>query len=132
MIESFNGPADPPSPVISVVMPWKILEGTLGLTRMDSSDCPSMSMNPGATTIPAASTVWRAAAPSNLPIAVMCPSWMPTSAEYHGDPVPSMTRPLRMTTSYNTSSWARRAEGRHASSRYTRARAGRRIMVSGE
>ena len=32
-------------------------------------------------------------------IAAMRPSFTATSAEYHGDPVPSMTWPLRMTRS---------------------------------
>ncbi len=49
---SLSGATEPPSPVISVVIPWKIFDGRRGSTRMVSSDCPSMSMNPGATTMP--------------------------------------------------------------------------------
>ena len=49
---SLIGATESPSPVISVVMPWKIFEGRRGSTRMVSSDWPSMSMNPGATTLP--------------------------------------------------------------------------------
>ena len=62
MIASFNGATELPSPVISVVMPWKIFDGRRGSTRMVSSDWPSMSMKPGATTMPLASMVrlrWR-------------------------------------------------------------------------
>ena len=99
MIASLSGAGEPPSPVISVVIPWKIFDGRLGFTRMLSSDCPSMSMNPGATTAPAASTVRFALAPSSRPIAAIRPSRMPTSPEYHGEPVPSMMRPFRMTRS---------------------------------
>ena len=67
MIASFSGAGEPPSPVISVVIPWKIFDGRLGFTRMVISDCPSMSMNPGATTLPAASTVRFALRPLKPP-----------------------------------------------------------------
>src|SRR5579863_5061178 len=66
---------------------------------MVNSDWPSMSMKPGATTIPCASIVFFADAPARFPIAAMRPSRMPTSPEYHGEPVPSMMWPWRMTTS---------------------------------
>jgi len=33
-MKSLSGAIDPPSPVISVVMPWKILEGRCGLIRI--------------------------------------------------------------------------------------------------
>ena len=61
MMASFSGATEPPSPVTSVVMPWKILDGRCGLTRMVNSDWPSMSMKPGATTMPCASMVARVA-----------------------------------------------------------------------
>ena len=99
MIESLSGPAEPPSPLISVVMPWKILDGRLGATSSVSSDWPSMSMKPGATTWPSASMLCRAAALSNRPIAAIRPARMPMSPAYQGEPVPSMMRPWRMTTS---------------------------------
>ncbi len=88
-----------PSPVISVVIPWKIFEGSRGFTRIVSSDCPSMSMNPGATTFPWASIVRFAAALPRSPIAAIRPSRIPTSPEYHGEPVPSTMCPWVITTS---------------------------------
>ena len=91
---SFSGATEPPSPVISVVMPWKIFDGRCGSTRIVSSDCPSMSMKPGATTLPAASIVCFRGGVRQRPIAAMRPSRMPTSPEYHGEPVPSTTWPF--------------------------------------
>ena len=99
MIASLSGAGDPPSPVISVVIPWKTFEGSLGFARMVRSDWPSMSMNPGATTAPAASTVRAALAPASRPIAAMRPPRIPMSPAYHGEPVPSTTWPFRMTRS---------------------------------
>ena len=56
-------------------------------------------MNPGATTLPAASMArWRGAV-ERLPMAAIFPSRMPRSPEYQGDPVPSMMWPLVMTMS---------------------------------
>ena len=66
---------------------------------MVSSDWPSMSMNPGATTMPRASMVRLAGAPARLPMAAILPCRMPMSPEYHGEPVPSMMRPCWITTS---------------------------------
>ena len=117
MIESLSGPAELPSPLISVVMPWKILDGTLGATSSVSSDWPSMSMKPGATTWPAASMDCRAATLSSRPIAAIRPPRMPMSPAYQGEPVPSMMWPWWMTTS-RESVWALRAGGmRQTSSR---------------
>jgi len=96
---SLSGAADPPSPVISVVMPWKIFDGSVGSTSTVSSDCPSMSMKPGATIFPCASIVCFAGAPARRPIAAIRPSRMATSAAYQGEPVPSITRPLAITRS---------------------------------
>ncbi len=56
-------------------------------------------MNPGATTIPCASIRRVAVAAANFPIAAIRPPRIPTSPEYHGEPVPSMIRPLAMMTS---------------------------------
>jgi hypothetical protein len=56
-------------------------------------------MNPGATTSPCASIVRALAASRRLPMAAILPSRIPTSPEYHGEPVPSMMWPLVMTTS---------------------------------
>src|SRR5215469_2848008 len=99
MMRSLSGAMEPPSPVISVVIPWKIFEGKCGFTRMVISDCPSMSMNPGATTMPWASMVCLAAATGSLPIATIRPLRIPMSPEYQGDPVPSMMWPFLMRTS---------------------------------
>src|SRR5438552_14776407 len=49
MVFSFCGAIDPPSPVISVVIPWEsLLSERLSRSR-ETSDWPSMSMKPGAT-----------------------------------------------------------------------------------
>src|SRR5579883_1981525 len=58
-----------------------------------------MSIKPGATTIPRASIVRERGAPARLPIAAIFPPRSPMSPECHGDPVPSMMRPLTMTMS---------------------------------
>lgn len=71
IISRSSGATDSPSPVISVVIPWKIFEGTRGSTSIVSSDWPSMSMNPGATIIPCASIVFRAGARPRSPMAAM-------------------------------------------------------------
>ena len=63
------------------------------------SDWPSMSMKPGATTLPAASMVRLRGAAERLPMAAILPSRMPRSPEYQGEPVPSMMWPLVMTRS---------------------------------
>jgi hypothetical protein len=63
------------------------------------SDWPSMSMNPGATTMPRASIVRFVGASARRPMAAIFPARIPTSAAYQGDPVPSMTWPLRITRS---------------------------------
>src|SRR3954449_2518246 len=60
---------------------------------MLSSDCPSMSMNPGATTFPATSIRRVAAAPARLPIAAIRPSRRPRSAAYHASPRPTTPGP---------------------------------------
>ena len=99
MMASLMGAIELPSPVISVVMPWKIFEGRRGSTRMVSSDWPSMSMKPGATTFPAASMVRLRGAAERLPMAAIFPSRIPMSPEYHGEPVPSMMWPWVMTRS---------------------------------
>ena len=47
-------------------------------------------MNPGATTLPAASIVRLRGLRPRLPMAAILPSRMPMSPEYQGEPVPSM------------------------------------------
>src|SRR6266545_4335860 len=66
MIFSSIGAIDSPSPVTSVVMPWVILDAARPSTRTLYSDCPSRSMNPGATTRPDASIVRLAAAHADV------------------------------------------------------------------
>jgi len=95
MIASLSGAIELPSPVTSEVIPWKIFDGSRGSTRIVISDCPSISINPGATTFPPASIVRLRGAADRFPIAAILPSRIPTSPEYHGDSVPSMMCPLR-------------------------------------
>ena len=64
-----------------------------------------MSMNPGATTSPCASMRRVAGASASRPIAAIRPLRIPTSAAYQGEPVPSTTRPLTMTTSNGGDVW---------------------------
>src|SRR5271167_1660980 len=91
---------EPPSPVISDVMPWEsLLRERLSRRRADS-DWPSMSMKPGETIWPLASISRLAVALLRLPIAAMRSPWMATWAAYQGLPVPSMMWPLRMMMSY--------------------------------
>src|ERR1700688_2911750 len=66
---------------------------------MESSDWPSMSMKPGATTLPAASIVRLRGEALRLPMAATFPSRIPRSPEYQGEPAPSMMWPLVMTRS---------------------------------
>src|SRR5690349_6947396 len=74
-----------------------------------------MSMNPGATTMPRASMVFRAGAPARSPMAAICPFRIPTSPAYQGEPVPSMMWPLRMTRSYGADAAANRSRGARTS-----------------
>ena len=55
-MRAFTGAMDLPSPVISVVMPCVIFDAARPSTSTKSSDWPSMSMKPGATTRPVTST----------------------------------------------------------------------------
>jgi hypothetical protein len=57
MSRSLIGAMEPPSPVTSVVTPIITLLIARGSMRTFCSDCPSMSMKPGATTSPRASIV---------------------------------------------------------------------------
>src|SRR5689334_15009390 len=56
-------------------------------------------MKPGETAAPWASTV-RVAAPLNLPMSAILPSFTPTSPRKAGIPDPSTMRPLRINRSY--------------------------------
>src|SRR5438105_14155737 len=70
-----------------------------------------MSINPGATTIPRASMERRAGAFPRFPTAAILPPRMATSPAYHGDPVPSIIRPLRITRSYGLATAANHKTG---------------------
>ena len=99
-IRSLTGAMDSPSPVISVVTPIMTLLIARGSISTYCSDCPSMSMKPGATICPRASISRLACAPLRFPIRAMRSSLMAMSALKTGLPVPSITRPLRMIRSY--------------------------------
>src|SRR5207249_9407281 len=58
-----------------------------------------MSMKPGATYVPDASIARSHFARPRRPTRAIFPPRIPTSATRHGEPVPSRTRPPRMTTS---------------------------------
>jgi hypothetical protein len=66
-----TGAIDVPSPVTSVVTPWRILLAARPSTRWLNSDWPRRSMNPGATTRLVASIVVAAVAPPSAPRAVI-------------------------------------------------------------
>ena len=68
---SLTGAIDSPSPVTSVVIPCRIFDSTRLSTRRFSSDWPSMSMKPGVTYFPVASTRRFAEAFSSFPIAAI-------------------------------------------------------------
>lgn len=94
--------APPPSGFTSTVVIPCARSGRPWLSAAVASPSPAWvctSMKPGATYSPAASTSRAARAPARSPTAAMRPPRMATSARYHGLPVPSSTRPLRMMTS---------------------------------
>ena len=99
IIRSFTGAIEVPSPVISVVTPCMIFDAARPSTRTLNSDWPSMSMNPGATTSPDASIVWRAGRPASRPIAAIRSPVMAMSPSNQGAPVPSTMRPPVIRTS---------------------------------
>src|SRR6267378_3051880 len=86
MVFSFCGAMEPPSPVISVVMPCEsLLRERLSIKR-EASDWPSMSMKPGATMRPLASISRLAWASRKSPIAASRAPLTATSAAYQGLP----------------------------------------------
>jgi hypothetical protein len=88
----------PQLPANAVVTPWSG-EGVSALSQNTwASKWVCTSTNPGATSLPVASTV-RAASASTVPIWTMRPSAIPTSARRRAAPVPSITSPPLMTTS---------------------------------
>ena len=89
----------PQLPVTSVVTPWNTLLSPPGSSRRVTSEWECMSMNPGHTTSPAASTTRAACASSSLPTAAILPPARPTSAWYRSPPVPSITVPFLISVS---------------------------------
>ena len=70
-MRALTGAIDLPSPVISVVTPCVIFDAARPSTSTKSSDWPSMSMKPGATTSPVTSMRVRAVAGDRSPMAAM-------------------------------------------------------------
>ena len=86
-------------PVTSVVTPWRTLASAEGWARRAKSEWACMSMKPGATMHPAASTT-RAASPGRAGATATTRSpRSPTSACRPGPPVPSRTVPPRISQS---------------------------------
>jgi hypothetical protein len=85
--------------VISEVMPCRIFDSARLSASRFISDCPSMSMNPGATMWSRASMRRTAAAFERSPTATMRSPLIPMSARNQGAPVPSTMRPPAMTRS---------------------------------
>ena len=89
----------PQFPATRVVTPWLTLGVRSGMERSARSSCVCASTKPGATMRSVAS-ISRARPPSwTLPTATMRSAAMPTSARRRAAPVPSIRRPLRMTSS---------------------------------
>src|SRR6266545_5839640 len=83
----------PQLPTTSVVTPWRILDSARRLAKSRQSECECMSMKPGATVSPAASTVCPAGSRERSPTALMLSPVIATSAREDGAPVPSSTCP---------------------------------------
>ncbi len=97
---SLQGPHESPSPITSSVTPWQMSLIDLPSSMSDSTAQLSMLMNPGATTIPCASSSVRPRALFRSPIAAMVSPLMPTSPVKAADPEPSMIFPFLMRRSY--------------------------------
>jgi hypothetical protein len=95
-IASSCGPGECPSPVTSVVTPWRILPSSFGSISTAACELPRRSMKPGAMTWLVASSVVVAVACERSPMAAMVSPRMPRSARVRAAPVPSMSMPLRM------------------------------------
>src|SRR5919108_3158424 len=89
----------PQLPTISVVTPILSVLSAPRLANRLQSECEWQSMNPGATTRPAASITRLAAADARSPMAARRSPSTPRSARTHGAPLPSTTQPPRITTS---------------------------------
>src|SRR5437764_394917 len=78
-----TGPGECPSPVTSVVTPWRTLASTCGSRSTEYCDWPRRSMKPGATTLSCASSVAVAAVEERSPMATSVSPRTPPSARDH-------------------------------------------------
>src|SRR5712692_2537603 len=113
---SLTGAGEKPQlPTTSVVTPWRILDSARRLAKSRQSEWECMSMKPGATVSPAASTISPAGSRERSPTAVMLSPVTPTSARTAGTPVPSRTCPpeiLRSSTRHLFEAYDPLAPGR--------------------
>ena len=88
------------SPNTASVTPWRmpLCERPSAISAV--SEWFNISMNPGATARPVASTSCRPRVPPSSPRAAMRSPRIATSSTTPGDPLPSYTVPWRITTSY--------------------------------
>ena len=98
-VASVAGAAEPPSPVISEVIPWRIFDSARLSASSVISDWPSMSMKPGAIMRSRTSMRRPALARERSPMAAMRSPLIPTSPRNQGAPVPSTIRPPASTRS---------------------------------
>ena len=82
--------------MISVVTPWRTLLSAFGLIGSVKSEWVLMSMKPGVTASPLASTMVLASPGSDLPMASMRSPAIARSCALPALPLPSNTMPLRM------------------------------------
>ncbi len=90
---------NPQCPTTSVVTPCRILLSARGAYGSVKSECVLMSMKPGATISPCASTTRRAGPECRGVMAAIRPSRTARSARTGSAPVPSRIMPPRMTRS---------------------------------
>lgn len=84
----------PQFPTISVVTPCLIILSAFGLSAIVKSVCEWISMNPGHTTMSAASMVLSKFVPRAVPILSILPFSIAMSARYAAVPVPSTILPF--------------------------------------
>src|SRR5262249_50088075 len=107
-------------PTTSVVTPWRTLDSADGQPSYTRSECEWMSMKPGATMRPCASTLRAASRERFWPTETMRSFSMATSAVIAGAPLPSTTVPFLISSDQLMTvgppglerSYARRRRGR--------------------
>ena len=98
---SLTGATELPSPVISVVMPWKIFEGRSRIDEHRELGLAEHVDEAGRDDAPGRIDALLGAAPGRAGRWPRCArAGCPMSAAYQGAPVPSMIRPCSMITSY--------------------------------